>query len=53
MKKSSHFKILGYLVLVLSLVFILLPASEMAKKSDNNWWDVVPEEENPSTFYDS
>ncbi|MDH3398892.1 MAG: hypothetical protein OEM81_13830, partial [Acidimicrobiia bacterium] len=35
----------------LCAIALLAPTSVMA--GDGHWWDVVPEEENPSPFYDS
>jgi len=43
-------KLPSYFVLFLSVIFLLLPQNVIAK---GKWWDVVPEEENPSPYYDS
>lgn len=40
-------------ILVACLCVIALLASTSAMASDGNWWDAVPEEENPSPYYDS
>ena len=52
-KKLPHF-----FFFALCFVFIFLPANTIAKKttsspSQGNWWNVIPEEENPSPYYDS
>ena len=42
----------------LCFVFLFFPAETIAKNaasspSQGNWWDIIPEEENPSSSYDS
>ena len=50
--------LLKYFIFVLCFVFLFLPANSFAKKVESspnqgNWWNVTPEEENPSSSYDS
>ncbi len=53
MTRSKRVRMLSYVVLILSATFLMVPASAMAKKGGNNWWDVKCEVENPSDDYDS
>jgi hypothetical protein len=51
-------KIRGYFLAILCIVMLIAPASVMASPpaappSQGPWWDVEPEEENPSPYYDS
>ena len=43
-------KLSQFIVLLLSITFLFLPTNVIAK---GNWWDVVPEVETPSSYYDS
>ena len=50
--------LLKYFIFVLCFVFLFLPGNSFAKKvgsppNQGNWWNVTPEEENPSSYYDS
>ena len=46
-----------YLMAVVCVTLLVVPISALAspaqQQGSGNWWDVVPEEENPSPFYDS
>jgi len=51
-------KIRGYFLAILCIAMLIAPASVMASPpaappSQGPWWDVVPEDENPSPDYDS
>jgi hypothetical protein len=50
--------LLQYFIVLLCFVILFLPANTFAKKvgsstNQGKWWDVTPEEENPSSYYDS
>ena len=45
-------KVRSFLIVALLSIVIMLAASPLAA-GNGNWWDVVPEEENPSPYYDS
>jgi hypothetical protein len=45
-------KVRSFLIFALLCIVITLAASSAAA-GDGPWWDVVPEEENPSPYYDS
>ena len=43
-------KLSQLIVMLLSITFLILPTNVIA---EGKWWDVDPEEENPSLYYDS
>lgn len=51
MNKKGH-KSTRFLILALICIVIMLVASTVTAGSEN-WWDVEPEDENPSPYYDS
>ena len=57
-KKSFRTQIRYYFLAILCVTILIVPASVMASPpasppSQGPWWDVEPEEENPSEYYDS
>ena len=59
MRENSFQPGRGYLILaILCVIALILPMNVMAKplatpESSGPWWEVTPEEENPSPYYDS
>ena len=54
MMKDLKSKVPWFIVLVLSITFLVMPAQAMAKhRHTPPWWEVVPEEEVDSEYYDS
>jgi len=56
--QGLHKKIPIFLAVILCFVFLFSSPNAIAKKpssspSQGKWWDVVPEDENPSSSYDS
>ena len=41
------------LAFVITLCMLMLVAVLTVSAGNGNWWDVTPEEENPSSYYDS
>lgn len=56
--QSSNKKLPLFFLFALCFVFLFIPSDTIAKKaasssSQGNWWNVIPEEENPASQYDS
>ena len=57
MKKRSYKNLRSIILLTMCFILLLAPASAFASTggtfTGGPWWDVEPEEENPSPYYDS
>jgi len=57
-KRTNNYKILSFFtIFLLALLFVftnsLIAGEKEGGKNQGKYWDVIPEEENPSPFYDS
>ncbi len=52
--RSKRGKTRWHLLAILCMIALVVPSSAMARShSQGPWWDVTPEDENPSSYYDS
>ena len=52
-KRHSLFVTLGAFVTVFCFTVVFVPVGSAQQSKMHKWWEVTPEEENPSPYYDS